>query len=88
MIRMPSLVWWSEVAFEPLNLANVELGNDAMAVRQEAREPHRPEPQIAVGETTDLGLEVLRHVIIVIAFIAESAQQIKHPRASILALLA
>lgn len=59
-----------------------------MTAHQQARKPHRPEAEVSLRQPANRRLEVIGHVVVVVAFVPERAQEVEHPRAGVLALLA
>lgn len=59
-----------------------------MTTHKQTREPHGPEIQIPLGQPPNMCLEILRHVVIVVALVAQGAHEIEHFGARVLALFA
>lgn len=83
-----NLFGWHKIPPEAVIASQIQLNNDRMTAHQQAGEPVCPEIEISLGQAADVILQMIRHVIVVIALVAESPQEIQHPASGVLALLA
>jgi hypothetical protein len=83
-----NLFGWHKIPPEAIIASQIQLYNDRMTAHQQAGEPVCPEIEISLGQAANVVLKMIRHVIVVIALVAESPQEIQHSPSGVLALLA
>lgn len=81
------LFGWHKIPPEPIIASQIQLNNDRMTAHQQAGEPVCPEIEISLGQAANVILKMIRHVIVVIALVAKSPQEIQHSSSGVLALL-
>jgi hypothetical protein len=73
---------------ETINIRQPEFNNNPMATHQQTGKPNGPEIQIPLRQPTDMHLQLVRHIVVVVAFIPQRAEQIEYPGTRIFALFA
>lgn len=70
------LVSRREVALETVGPRQTQLHNDGVAAHEKTGESHSPKIKIPLGQPADVCLEMLRHVVVMVALVPEGSQQI------------